>query len=383
VSTQINITVGSGGLSERVTQQQLAARQAQLEKERQQRIEAQGTEQRNAKLAAEGKAPDGSPLNGPGFNQPDVERRPAANRLGGTNFVLVPHETYNVSGIAVKTKNINNKNFSYRNLAGSLYSVPDFISSGGPSNAPYLQPKFPPNSISDVTLLEYAICNNTDVVGLGNTPVQIRTSTGAIITPTQITKPIHILKNYTVECFLYAPDIPAIDTSLFPEECILDDGSIATSCSNLYTSPQASATVRLLTTNPETSTDYIFFSASITSLTGSGNLSVVNMGKQYFNASVETGRWHHIAVSVTNDNAAFYLNGSSVEPNIIIPGNWEAVHQLPSTTIAQAAAGTSVTVGAGLAPNGAFYSGIHGFRFTPKALYTTTFTPPSSITSFA
>jgi hypothetical protein len=383
VSTQISITVGSGSLIEQAKQQQLAARQAQLEKDRQQRVETQGTEQRNAKLAAEGKAPNGSPLFGLGLNQPDIERRPAANRLGGTNFVFVPHEAYNVYGISVKTKNINNKNFSYRNLAGSLYSVPDFISSGGPGNAPYLQPKFPPNSISDVTLLEYAICNNTDVVGLGNTPMQVRTSGGAIITPTQITKPIHILKNYTVECFLYAPGIPPIDTSSFPEGCILDDGSIATGCNNLYTSPQASATTSLVAVNADTGTNYRFFSASLSSLTGSGNLSVVNMGKQYFNASVETGRWHHIAVSVTNDNAAFYLNGSSVEPNIIIPGNWEAVHQLPSTTIAQAAAGTTVTVGAGLAPNGAFYSGIHGFRFTPKALYTTTFTPPSSITSFA
>jgi hypothetical protein len=82
VSTQINVTVGSGGLSDKARQLQTAARQAQLEKERQQRIETQGQEQRTANLAAAGRAPDGSPLFGPGFRQPEVERRPAANRSG-------------------------------------------------------------------------------------------------------------------------------------------------------------------------------------------------------------------------------------------------------------------------------------------------------------
>ena len=87
MSTQINVTVGSGGLSDKARQLQTAARQAQLEKERQQRLEVQGAEQRNAKLEAEGKAPDGSPLYGSGFKQPEVERRPAANRSTFDSYV--------------------------------------------------------------------------------------------------------------------------------------------------------------------------------------------------------------------------------------------------------------------------------------------------------
>jgi len=82
VTTKINITIESGGLTDKVKQQQQASRQAQLEKERQQRIETEGTNQRTAKLKAEGKAPDGSPLNGPKFKQPQIDRRPAANRNG-------------------------------------------------------------------------------------------------------------------------------------------------------------------------------------------------------------------------------------------------------------------------------------------------------------
>jgi hypothetical protein len=87
VSTQINVTVGSGGLSDKARQLQTAARQAQLEKERQQRIETQGQEQRTANLAAAGRAPDGTPLYGPGFKQPEIERRPAANRSQAQTIV--------------------------------------------------------------------------------------------------------------------------------------------------------------------------------------------------------------------------------------------------------------------------------------------------------
>jgi hypothetical protein len=90
VSTQINVTVGSGGLSDKARQLQTAARQTQLEKERQQRIEAQGQEQRTANLAAAGRAPDGAPLFGPSSKQPEVERRPAATRFGTTEKWLVP-----------------------------------------------------------------------------------------------------------------------------------------------------------------------------------------------------------------------------------------------------------------------------------------------------
>jgi hypothetical protein len=95
VSTQINVTVGSGGLSDKARQLQTAARQAQLEKERQQRIEAEGTEQRNSKLEAEGKAPDGSPLYNVPFNQPQIDRRPTAFRPTAGKF---GYFTFGVTG---------------------------------------------------------------------------------------------------------------------------------------------------------------------------------------------------------------------------------------------------------------------------------------------
>jgi hypothetical protein len=89
MSTQINVTVGSGGLPEKAKQQQQAARQAQLEKERQQRIQTQGQEQRNAALAAEGTAPDGSLLYGIGARQALTQPRPAAFRSGNKETVTM------------------------------------------------------------------------------------------------------------------------------------------------------------------------------------------------------------------------------------------------------------------------------------------------------
>jgi hypothetical protein len=80
VSTQINVTVGSGGLSERIKQQQEAARQAQLEKERLAKIKAESTEQREAKQAAEGITPNGDDVYAPALETPRIVRRPTASR---------------------------------------------------------------------------------------------------------------------------------------------------------------------------------------------------------------------------------------------------------------------------------------------------------------
>jgi hypothetical protein len=80
VSTQINITVDSGGLSARAKQQQEAARLAQLERERTRRVEAEAKSQRDAKQAAEGRRPDGQPQFGAPSPKPRQQDEPAATR---------------------------------------------------------------------------------------------------------------------------------------------------------------------------------------------------------------------------------------------------------------------------------------------------------------
>jgi hypothetical protein len=90
MSTKINVTVGSGGLSDRAKQQQQAARQAQLERERTINLSAEALDKRVAAQAAKGLSLDGQPLYGTPFRQPQIERRPAANRYGSPVWTYRP-----------------------------------------------------------------------------------------------------------------------------------------------------------------------------------------------------------------------------------------------------------------------------------------------------
>lgn len=83
MSTQINITVGSGNLSDRASQLQTAARQAQAEIERTARIEDEATSKRRQKLEAEGLNFDGTSFYASRVPEAEIDRRPAATRAPG------------------------------------------------------------------------------------------------------------------------------------------------------------------------------------------------------------------------------------------------------------------------------------------------------------
>jgi len=89
VSTQINVTVDSGGLRARAKQQQNAARQARLDKERTTRIEQQGAEQRTAQKAAAGQNPNGTSRSYPSFRPLAIAEEPSANRRLPTDQLVV------------------------------------------------------------------------------------------------------------------------------------------------------------------------------------------------------------------------------------------------------------------------------------------------------
>jgi hypothetical protein len=107
VSTQINVTVDSGGLSARAKQQQEAARLAQLERERTRRTEAEAKAQREAKQIAEGRRPDGQPQFA--TPPPDIsfQDEPAAFRIStGIGHLWIAEEpaTYTFTdGVAAST----------------------------------------------------------------------------------------------------------------------------------------------------------------------------------------------------------------------------------------------------------------------------------------
>jgi len=89
VSTQINVTVDSGGLRARAKQQQNAARQTRLDKERNTRIEQQGAEQRTAQKAAAGQNPNGTSRSYPSFRPVAIAEEPSANRRLPTDQLVV------------------------------------------------------------------------------------------------------------------------------------------------------------------------------------------------------------------------------------------------------------------------------------------------------
>lgn len=88
MSTNINITVGDNALLDAAKLQQEANRQAQLNREASKRLEAQATAARIAALATQGRDANGNLITGAPFTQPQIERRPAANRLSGYPVAL-------------------------------------------------------------------------------------------------------------------------------------------------------------------------------------------------------------------------------------------------------------------------------------------------------
>jgi hypothetical protein len=89
MSTNINITVGDSGLLDRARQQQDASRQAQLNREAATQLEAQAIAARTAAFAAQGRDANGNLLTGGQFTQPQIDRRPAANRSGARTCFVV------------------------------------------------------------------------------------------------------------------------------------------------------------------------------------------------------------------------------------------------------------------------------------------------------
>jgi hypothetical protein len=131
MGTQINVTVDSGGLSAKAKQLQSAARQAQLEGDRNQRVEAEGKTQRDAKLAAEGRAPDGSSLYGTPGKPPEIDRRPAANRtssgsVGGVSYTTALNTSNNTLSITVGPPGLV-QSVTVSGLDGGFYPSPQSL----------------------------------------------------------------------------------------------------------------------------------------------------------------------------------------------------------------------------------------------------------------
>lgn len=114
MSTQINVTVDSGGLAERARQQQQAARAAQLEKERLANVEAQATTEQEAASTANGTTPSGESLYGVQNKKPTRKDEPAAN---SPSSILV------VNGVVLKYSNYRQLDYQVDGTNGWDFSI--------------------------------------------------------------------------------------------------------------------------------------------------------------------------------------------------------------------------------------------------------------------
>lgn len=143
MSTTINVTVDSGGLSEQNRQQVDANRQARLEQDRLLNLSAKALDERVAAQAAKGLSLDGQPLNGKLYTAPRPREEPAAFRLlpsdFGEGYFTITRGT---NSIAVATVRSGNKEAALTvNLTGS--EIPEgFRDRSGADKAP-VPPGFP------------------------------------------------------------------------------------------------------------------------------------------------------------------------------------------------------------------------------------------------
>lgn len=382
MSTNINIALGDEALLKRAKQQQNANRQAQLERDSTKSLSQQATASRTAALSAQGKDAAGNPVNGNLTKAPQLERRPAANRFGG-GFVLVPSADYTSFGFEAKTKGI--KATTFTNITASAvgsYTAsfrPEYVATGGPANSSYLRTPVEARGATYIHELYYFVCNTPGTQGIRfSDPIRVLTSGGEVIAQ-QINKPLHKLTSYTVECYLQAaPEGPVSGLTNILCETQFD----------LKVDPPSAPAVRLVRGF------LVFNSVGINAntfrleLRGANQVAKANVyfgyddplkppGSYIWPTKLDFGGWYHVAYVRNNNVESFYFEGQLVATQT---SDLSFLSAIPESALTDAYIQFQ-TGEFGVTANPILRPGIHGFRFTNKALYSENFVPPPQITT--
>lgn len=383
MSTNINIALGDEALLKRAKQQQNANRQAQLERDSTKSLSQQATASRTAALSAQGKDAAGNPVNGSLTKTPQLERRPAANRLGGNGFNLVPSADYTSFGFEALTRGI--KATTFTNITASAvgsYTTsfrPEYVSIGGPANSSYLRTPVEPRGAVYFHELNYCVCNTPGTQGIRfSDPIQILTSSGEV-TAQQISKPLHKLTSYTVECYLQAaPEGPVSGLTN-----ILCDTQF-----DVRVDPISGSLVRLARGFLVFNSVGVNANTFSLELRGANQVAKANVyfgydppvkppGSYIWPTTLDFGGWYHVAYVRNNNVESFYFEGQLVATQTSDLSFVSAIPDSALTTVfIQFSTGEF-----GVTANPILRPGIHGFRFTNKALYSGNFVPPAKITA--
>jgi hypothetical protein len=362
VSTQINVTVDSGGLRQRARQLQAAARQGQLEQDRTQRTKAEAIAQQTAKRASEGQNAEGLALYGSPYKQPRVQRRPVETRQISQDILLAPiaaplgtvptGSLYTVNGLAASklptALRFNEKACTFYVSATSI---------GEPYQSIFSSFSPLPNNYS----LQIPASKNLGIQTLGTDK---GISTGGT-------------RSFTLEAWLHLPSLPTIASSPSSFELgiagnFLSIGvrrlcSIAIDLSDASASFPASPTVYWYGTRTDTSPSFFveFYSIVNSDLVDGTNDTVVPI----FN------NWNHFAIIMKDSILYWFINGKI----------FRVVSGIDSTCSDNVYGSNPSIVGADFSPSFAPYSNLllyvsgiaydsaplyfRGVRFTPKVRY--------------
>lgn len=362
MSTNINVTVDSGGLSERAKQQQLAARQAQLEKERTINLSAEALDKRVAAQAAKGLSLNGQPLYTAGLKQPQLERRPAATRTVGKDFLLLkPSQGIDLATYTTPTE--KNKGWpKFFTQSPSAYPVMLIEPTGGPNN-------------STAFIINRAQTQFSRIIARHPSTENI---------PYYSTQ----IENATLEFFIYFGNtlpLPAPQQfagtnqhRFFWRFGSLGFLELDMSSANYRADGGFYEMVLYASARQNNTTAYIYAAADVfTTEPQNYDPAAYRLIAPWDQAPFQGQAWYHVALVKNQRNLALYINGALYSQTAL---NFDYIELRPvnvplgqfdfTTFDAQI-----ISQGAGASLG----SKIHGLRFTPKALYTAPFTPPLNL----
>ena len=377
MSTQVNITISDGGLVNKVKDLQAAARQAQLEKERQQRIETQGQQQRTANLAAAGRAPDGSPLYGARFEQPQIDRRPAANRFGGKGLLVAGKTAaYGETGLPALSSFGGSTRFGLFAAPADDFANFDVAAGPAPGTMSLIGPNisgvdpygfcFASNFVDSLDLQSVLAEADNDDPYLGDLDLP----SGPVASPSALANSSSKASNYNSFTFEFLLNPPS-------------NGDLDVATHNIRFD---------MSFGPNTSSTTLRISGitSFSSITGDsdpGDDEEVFYGLFEDDTGIRgaSGEWNHVAYCKDQDQIRIYINGILIVTCNASSRYWNRYVEFERPGSSDVAVlNGNLPVMFSVVENVDSRTApllLHGIRWSPKALYTgNTFTPLASIT---
>lgn len=413
MSTQINVIVDNGGLSEKAKRQTQANRWSKLESDNRQKVEAAGTQQRDATRAQQGIGADGRPLFGTPPAQVLRRDEPAARQLGGNkiDMLMVPDQGFSVAGnIPIRSKDsaygvatsVTIQDSGSYTRADAVYS-----SNEGPAGNPALV-------VGDVAATEYGrqdydgtmlTASNGPMYGLGSQSGNfVLQKADGSIQPVQAKLKARDCKEVTAEVLAkisrdgLGSVNSTISLTLYLDIAEIGFGKglsfyVQLNWNDLYSAGEGYFD---LTADASMIDGTIFGQSSVAGdgyhFDGSGNLEPWSQNNPGLPEPL-LSEWMHWAFVKSSTGIAIYFQGVSIlsaqfadfptydpaDAGAFASGTANYVTPYVSMKIS---AGQQLGITPPVGPFRFVPIFIHGMRVTPKALYTSNFTPPTSITSY-